>query len=407
MQATRQVNRVVMAWDSIEKGRLHAQGPAATAPPFRSFRRPKRLRAAPVLPRFRFSVTLFLTALGSPVFATAEPSAVGSPSSPGGPAPAPLPPGSGTLRSSASPKTGRFPEPGAPSQGRMSVPLLPPPPPPPLMGVERPYFDDVSPRNVTAIVGQSAILNCRVKHLGDRTVSWMRKRDLHILTSSIFTYTGDARFGVIHPEGSDEWNLRVEYVQKRDAGIYECQVNTEPKINMAILLNVEDKTSELVATSFGSRSPPRKSNKAAQASIWGPEEIHVKKGSTISLTCSVNVPSTPPSSVLWYRGSSVVDFDSPRGGVSLETEKTESGTTSKLLVTKATVSDSGNYTCVPSSAEPASVWVHVLNGEHPAAIHGDHGSSSRFASPPFVLLFCVSASLAVSVGIPGGAAFPR
>jgi hypothetical protein len=69
----------------------------------------------------------------------------------------------------------------------------------------------------------------------------MRKRDLHILTSSIFTYTGDARFGVIHPEASDEWNLRVEYVQKRDAGIYECQVNTEPKINLAILLNVEGK----------------------------------------------------------------------------------------------------------------------------------------------------------------------
>lgn len=35
---------------------------------------------------------------------------------------------------------------------------------------ERPYFDDVFPRNVTAIVGQSSILNCRIKHLGDRTV---------------------------------------------------------------------------------------------------------------------------------------------------------------------------------------------------------------------------------------------
>ncbi|KAK6643847.1 hypothetical protein RUM43_000110 [Polyplax serrata] len=70
-------------------------------------------------------------------------------------------------------------------------------------------------------------------------VSWMRKRDLHILTSSIFTYTGDARFGVIHPEGSDDWNLRIEYVQKRDAGIYECQVNTEPKINMAVYLHAE------------------------------------------------------------------------------------------------------------------------------------------------------------------------
>lgn len=35
----------------------------------------------------------------------------------------------------------------------------------------RPYFDDIGPRNVTAVVGQSALLNCRVKHPGDRTVS--------------------------------------------------------------------------------------------------------------------------------------------------------------------------------------------------------------------------------------------
>lgn len=212
--------------------------------------------------------------------------------------------------------------------------------------VERPYFDDVGPRNVTAVVGQSALLQCRVKHPGERTVSWMRKRDLHILTSGIHTYTGDGRFSVRHPEHSDDYDLRIEYVQKRDGGVYECQVNTEPKINMAIMLNVED----------------------AQATISGPGEVYVKKGSTISLTCSVNVHSTPPSSVLWYHGHAVVDFDSPRGGISLETEKTEAGTTSKLLVTKALISDSGNYTCMPSNASPASAIVHVLNGEHPAAM---------------------------------------
>ncbi|XP_073990255.1 transmembrane and immunoglobulin domain-containing protein 1-like isoform X5 [Rhodnius prolixus] len=200
-------------------------------------------------------------------------------------------------------------------------------------------------------------------------VSWMRKRDLHILTSNIFTYTGDARFSVVHPDPSDDWNLRIEYVQKRDSGIYECQVNTEPKINMAIQLNVD----------------------AAQASIWGPEDVYVKKGSTISLTCSVNVHSSPPGSVLWYHGASVVDFDSPRGGISLETEKTASGTTSKLLVTKASLSDSGNYTCVPSNANPASVYVHVLNaGEYPAAMqHGEHGACPTIT--PTLLLIVLSA----------------
>lgn len=79
--------------------------------------------------------------------------------------------------------------------------------------------------------------------------------------------------------------------------------------------------------------------------------------------CSVNVHSSPPGSVRWYQGNTVVDFESSRGGISLETEKTESGTTSKLLVTKASLADSGNYTCLPSNANPASVFVHVLNGK--------------------------------------------
>ncbi|KAG7206663.1 hypothetical protein KM043_000339 [Ampulex compressa] len=195
-------------------------------------------------------------------------------------------------------------------------------------------------------------------------VSWIRKRDLHILTSSIQAYTGDARFSVKHPEASDEWTLKIDYVQPRDAGVYECQVNTEPKMNLAFMLRVE----------------------AAQAKILGEEDVYVKKGSTISLTCTVNVHSAPPSSVSWHHGGAVVDFDSPRGGVSLETEKTESGTTSRLLVTQVRLTDSGNYTCIPSNANPASVMVHVLNGEHPAAMQ--HGGSCGVA--PTILLASIT-----------------
>ncbi|XP_059062670.1 hemicentin-1-like [Achroia grisella] len=242
---------------------------------------------------------------------------------------------------------------------------------------ERPYFDDVSPRNVSAVVGQAAVLRCRAKHIGNRTVSWMRKRDLHILTSHIFTYTGDARFSVLHPEPSDDWDLKIDYVQPRDAGVYECQINTEPKINMAVILTVEadQKYPDRYKQSYYDY-------KSAAATITGSQDVYVKKGSTISLTCSVNVHSSPPSSasVLWYHGNSVVDFDSPRGGISLETEKTEGGTTSKLLVTKAALTDSGNYTCVPNNAHPASVSVHVLNGEHPAAMQTSNRASSYLTS---------------------------
>lgn len=64
-----------------------------------------------------------------------------------------------------------------------------------------------------------------------------------------------------------------------------------------------------------------------------------------------------------YHGSAIVDFDSLRGGISLETEKTDAGTTSRLMLTRASLRDSGNYTCVPNAAVPASVRVHVLTGK--------------------------------------------
>ncbi|KAG7198242.1 hypothetical protein KM043_005645 [Ampulex compressa] len=226
----------------------------------------------------------------------------------------------------------------------------------PQRGSKRTYFFRDSPQKVTAVVGQAVVLLCRVKNLGNRTVSWIRKRDLHILTSMSVTYTSDARFTVVGNPENDDWNLRIDYVQPRDAGIYECQVNTEPKIYRAVALKVLD----------------------VQAKITGPEEVYVKKGSTISLTCIVDVQDVPPSNVTWYHAGAVIDFDGPRGGVSLETEKGKDGTTSKLLITRALLNDSGNYTCVSSKVAPASVTVHVLNGEHPAAMqHGGTGGVNR------------------------------
>lgn len=38
------------------------------------------------------------------------------------------------------------------------------------------------------------------------------------------TYTNDERFQVIHNEGSEQWDLHIKFVQKRDNGTYECQV---------------------------------------------------------------------------------------------------------------------------------------------------------------------------------------
>jgi len=69
-------------------------------------------------------------------------------------------------------------------------------------------------------------------------VSWIRKKDLHILTSENFVFSGDQRFAVLHHIDTSEWNLQIEHATMRDSGTYECQVNTEPKIKLSVNLEV-------------------------------------------------------------------------------------------------------------------------------------------------------------------------
>jgi hypothetical protein len=69
-------------------------------------------------------------------------------------------------------------------------------------------------------------------------VSWVRHRDIHLLTVGRYTYTSDQRFRAIHHPHSDEWTLQVKYPQHRDTGIYECQISTTPHMSHFIHLNV-------------------------------------------------------------------------------------------------------------------------------------------------------------------------
>ncbi|KAL0810871.1 hypothetical protein ABMA28_010175 [Loxostege sticticalis] len=246
-----------------------------------------------------------------------------------------------------------------------------------------PYFEYNVPRNVTTVVGQTAFLHCRVEQLGDKAVSWIRKRDLHILTAGILTYTSDQRFQVIRPDKSENWTLQIKFPQERDAGIYECQVNTEPKMSLAFQLNVVE----------------------AKAHILGPVDLYVKTGSSLSLTCILSQGPHDLGTIFWYKGSKLIEYkeveeneiaEEPR--IRLRTEWTEQ-LTSRLTIEKLLPSDSGNYSCVPTMAEAASVNVHVINGEHPAAMqHGNANTASPTALSVNLLisLYCTLATLYTS-----------
>ncbi|CAK1544341.1 unnamed protein product [Leptosia nina] len=71
-------------------------------------------------------------------------------------------------------------------------------------------------------------------------VSWIRHRDLHILTVGGYTYTSDQRFQATHSPQTDDWTLQIKWAQQRDAGVYECQVSTQPVRSFFVTLHVVD-----------------------------------------------------------------------------------------------------------------------------------------------------------------------
>jgi Immunoglobulin domain len=92
-------------------------------------------------------------------------------------------------------------------------------------------------------------------------------------------------------------------------------------------------------------------------------QMFINIGSTINVTCVVRFAPEPPPAMAWQHNGDDINFDSPRGGISLVTEKGPT-TSSRLLIQKALPADSGLYTCRPSNAKPATVRVYILDGTH-------------------------------------------
>lgn len=227
-----------------------------------------------------------------------------------------------------------------------------------------PYFDTSATKNVTSLVGRTAHLNCRIKNLGNKTVSWIRHRDLHLLTVAETTYTSDQRFTSIFNKATDDWSLQIKYPQLKDTGTYECQVSTTPPVGYTMLFSVVEPIT----------------------SIPGGPDMYIDVGSTVNLTCVVRHLPDPPHSVHWTHNNEEINYDSARGGVSVITEKGDI-TTSHLLIQRATSADSGMYTCLPSNANPKSVTVHILQGEHPAAVQGSMKMTAYILNIPILLVF--------------------
>jgi len=231
-----------------------------------------------------------------------------------------------------------------------------------------PYFVNTTRSMVYTALGRTVILVCKVRNLGDRAVSWIRQKDLHILTVGETSYTNNLKFFPTHPPGSDEWNLRISSPGLQDSGSYECQVNTEPKKSRLFHLDVV----------------------ISKAKIHGDRELFVQEGSDLNLTCTALSTPEPPDRVLWMHNNLDLGV-SQRGGIAIVTEKRRR--TSNIMIARVVSSDTGNYSCRPSNAEADMVGVHVLEGTGGLPRANVMASASTLVHPNLLLPFLLHGAI--------------
>jgi len=250
-----------------------------------------------------------------------------------------------------------------------------------------PYFDPAMPTNISVQLGDTALLICKVNQVGRKTVSWIRKRDSHILTVGSSTFISDGRFHILKPEKRHVWTLRIRYVQPRDAGLYECQVSTEPKMSHFVQLNIVEPTVTIEANDG---------------------RIHAHQGTDVEFKCLIQGMLQKPAYVFWYHGDerllpeynpsmsddvTVVSDDNDAYSESISQAEVfpdyfgndlksdpEKNSRAMYLATlklnKVRPEQKGVYKCGPSNTRSASVELHITDGEIRAAMSEGQGTPS-------------------------------
>lgn len=240
--------------------------------------------------------------------------------------------------------------------------------------INRLYFDAETPRKVQAHAGETAYLSCKLRSIQKRDnlrVSWAR--DLQILTSDEFRYTGDERFNSVYRANSLDWLLAISNVSESDEGPYECQVNSEPKpailtIYLEIIkarieilegprvdLDEGDDIKLTCRVEFAPNNPVDESTTTLAGDHFGQsngEETTASAAGGASLRPSTAAASPTLSYkyyIYWYKANVSLEYSNPRGGIKVQRNWSNEGDTklieSSLTLVDARRSDSGLYVC--------------------------------------------------------------
>ncbi|XP_069983455.1 hemicentin-2 [Penaeus vannamei] len=224
--------------------------------------------------------------------------------------------------------------------------------------VREPFFGTANSTTTTVFLGATATLDCTVHDIANESVTWMRRVDdmLELLTWDTHTYAKDKRYSVASDSGVGwrRWRLLINGSQVEDQGQYRCQVATQPPKILAVTLVVTEPLVQVV---------DERGTKVV--------DKHYNSGSMIELKCVIEKVPFPHLTVNWLRGSTVLSFNTSRGGISVKGDAASGFIRSRLYVADASPADSGLYSCWYGNYTSDTVSVHVIAGENSAAMQHD------------------------------------
>jgi len=201
-----------------------------------------------------------------------------------------------------------------------------------------PFFSPQSVSNMTALVGETVHLPCRVRQVGTYTVAWVRNKDSSILAIDQDTIIQDNRFLAV--KSMEEWMLIIKNISIADDGAYECQISTQVKMSHFVYLQVF----------------------APTVSIEGAPDIFAKSGSSVELSCKVTNSQLIASSLIWYKDKKVIPL-SDWQDVEVVMKKEEGHIVSILTIHNLSRDRFGLYSCSPDGLSGEEVNLHVIDAK--------------------------------------------
>jgi len=111
---------------------------------------------------------------------------------------------------------------------------------------------------------------------------------------------------------------------------------------------------------------------------------YYKAGSSLEVVCLLD--RIPPSwnitdmanAIIWANSLGERMMDNPKGGIRIQNELEGGGILSRMSITQASLTDSGNYTCAVPGYVSSSLSLEIIDKENPAAMAASSSTKVAF-----------------------------